>query len=53
MAGCGRTEMVRWRWRREGRTDSAGGLAVGRRRWTTVDGGRTDWSGSSDWTDKS
>ena len=30
---------VRWRWRREGSTDSGGGLAVGRQRWTVV--GRT------------
>ena len=27
---------LRWRWRREGRTDSVGGLAVGRRWWTVV-----------------
>ena len=37
MAGDGRTEMVM---EAGGRTDSARGLAVGRRRWTVVGGGR-------------
>ena len=42
--GGGRTEMVRWRWRREvGRAlPEDWRLAGGGRRWSAVDGRRTD-----------
>ena len=44
--GGGRTEMVRWRWRREVgrlcRRTVGWQAAVDGRRWSAVDGGRTD-----------